>query len=83
MVTRFSTEESKTKQDMMGLADINEGLNKGMLFSLKITNLASDVKKVPCNFIFMDKNGDFGCLSIYNNNENLSEQMKNLVQIFV
>ena len=83
MVTRYSTDNSKEKINMSGLSDLKEGQNKGQLFSLKITNLASEATKVPCNFVFMDKNGDFGLLSVYNNNENLSEEMKNLVQIFV
>ncbi len=68
---------------MAQISDLKPGVNKGKLFSLKITNLASSVDKVPCNFIFMDKSGNFGCMSVYNNNKTLSEEMTNLVQIFV
>lgn len=68
---------------MAAISDLKQGANLGKLFSLKITNLASTVDKVPCNFIFMDRTGEFGMLSVYNNNEKLAEEMKNNVQIFI
>jgi len=42
---------------MATLADLKVGTNNGAFLSFKITNLASAVDKVPCNFIFMDHSG--------------------------
>jgi hypothetical protein len=83
IISRFSYDENKEKKEMAQISDLKAGVNKGKLFSLKITNLASSVDKVPCNFIFMDKTGNFGCLSVYNNTQKISDEMKNLVQIFI
>jgi hypothetical protein len=79
LVTRWSLDDPKKKQEMADLSMLKPGVNKGLLFSLKITNLASAADKVPANFIFIDKLGNFGMLSVYNNNEKLAEEMKNLV----
>lgn len=50
-------DDNGTKKDMASLTDLEEGFNKGKFFSFKITNLASSVDKVPCNFVFMDHKG--------------------------
>ena len=64
------------------LSSLKEGPNPGQVMSLKITNQASK-DKTPCDFVFMDSEGQFGILSIYHNNDKIYEEVQNLVQIFV